>query len=52
MTKDNIQSIQNILGNLGLLIIQKTGEYDFSSSDQKLKFTLKLLIVGVTFNQF
>jgi hypothetical protein len=51
-TKEKIQSIQNLLKNLNLLINQKTEEFDFSNDNQKLEFTLELLIAGVAFNQF
>lgn len=51
-TKNNVQSVQNLLENLIFLIIQKTEDFDFSDGDQKLEFTLELLIAGVAFNQF
>ena len=49
--RDNLQSVQNLLKNLSLLITQKTGEFDFGNVDEKLEFTLELLIAGVAFNQ-
>lgn len=51
-SKEKIQSIQNLLENLNSLIIQKTEEFDFGNDNQKLEFTLELLIAGVAFNQF
>ena len=51
-TKKYIQSIQFFFENLNSLIIQKTEEFDFGDDNQKLEFTLELLIAGVAFNQF
>ena len=51
-TKKQIHSIQLFLENLSSLIVQKTEEFDFSDDNQKLEFTLELLIAGVAFNQF
>ncbi len=51
-SKGKLQSIQNLLKNLNLLISQKTKDFDFSDDNQKLEFTLELLISGVAFNIF
>jgi hypothetical protein len=51
-SKKHIQSIQFFLENLNSLVVQKTEEFDFGDDNQKLEFTLELLIAGVAFNQF
>ena len=51
-SKKYTQSIRFFLENLNSLVVQKTEEFDFGDDNQKLEFTLELLIAGVAFNQF